>query len=78
MRRFNGHLISKFAIHDLRKKDSTVTDFKKVFLSDSFFYTRHFKKCGVLCYTLRLKICVRYVRPSVSASFSLSFSSNLV
>ena len=30
------------------------------------FIPRHFKKCGVLCYTLRLKICVRVsVRPSV-------------
>ena len=34
---------------------------------------RHFKKCGVLCYTLRSKICVRVsVRPSVRLSFCLS------
>ena len=33
----------------------------------------HFKKCGVSCFTIYSKNCVRVsVRPSVSASFSLS------
>ena len=52
------------------------------------FITRHFKKCGVLCYTPHSKNCVwvsvclsvclyvrTSVRPSVSASFSLSAGS---
>ena len=35
---------------------------------------RHFKKCGVLCYTLRKKFALECpsVRPSVSASFPCS------
>ena len=40
------------------------------------FKPRHSQKFGVLCYTLRSKICIRvsvrpYVRLSVSASFTL-------
>ena len=36
------------------------------------FILHHFKKCGVLCYTLRSKICVRVsVRPSALRFHSL-------
>ena len=60
------------------------------FTSTSLVIPRHLKKCGVLCFTLQSKNCVRVsvclsVCPFVSASFSLSagsifnqFSSNLL
>ena len=79
--------------HSSRRSDLKYLK-KETLNFSSFFIPRHFKKFGVLCYTLHSKNCVRVpvvpsvclsVRPSVSASFSLSagsifnqFSSNLL
>ena len=48
-----------------------------IYLSRWFFITCHFKKCGVLCYTLLSKNCIRvFIRLSVCLSICMSVSAS--
>ena len=78
-RKNNSHFIS-FVLSKLNKHSTGLSHFKPCIFSgfNGLFIPCHFKKCGILRYTLRSKICVcACVRASVRLSVRQRFVSAL-